>query len=851
MAAFWFVNFIAFSLAGFSLTSEPRYPCTIWGDPHVTRFPSNANEQPQEFWCQDSGLQSIVRNKYVTASMVVSGYPYIVLDFNFVFLNDDGIPICTFNANQFSSATASCGSDVTINTGPDSISITYDKIDFSVFIRKTYWGSAYSNIYYSIFVYQSLCLIKMSDGLCKRGCAPITGRRRRAVTQINSSDMNTTLVSAKAKEICQVYIDSFVRVAPKNLTAREISNIQSACITDVSNTGDTQFARTGAMVLAIQSVFGSNTNFQTFTDTIANKLTGVLTLVNETNQQADNQVSQIIKQISNYNAFLQTAVYMTSDFCRSYQGVSLNDSFLVAYAHSNYAGGCGPTYGRSLFTFREIDEIPLNRINNFTAILKLFGGSLNETNAPFQAYGGIGITNEAVIRRVISPWSPVNVTWFNQPTTTSRNEVVIPATTLEELYNVTLNVTKLVYDMRLAGPQLTVRAESKRCYGLSQYDQCSTNIACGCFNSTSATDSDLCGFRWLTYSELNSCMPNTYMCLEPNHVCVHHPDCQDLPLCYPLSMTSHELCPTISSTTTTTTTYSPPPESDNKLCLTATWATNGITVAGGKGFGHELDQLADPYGIFLDANDTIYVADRSNHRIVTWKQGDLVGQLAAGVKWDMNRKMLLNMSQDLVVDHNGTMYIADGGNKRLLQWPRGAQDGETIADDIQVVGIGQDDEGSIYVSEYANGKLTKWRRGETSGHVIPTRLHHSNFLFVDQNRSIYVVSYMNHRVVKITEGVEEAVVVAGCDHIKNIKKSAKDSRLMQQELSRSAELTSNRPISSSSANSQLDKVDDASPTSMPTSHTESQIVVNQSMQASKRLLASQSQNNHPAKRSRV
>ncbi|CAF4834691.1 unnamed protein product, partial [Rotaria magnacalcarata] len=75
------------------------------------------------------------------------------------------------------------------------------------------------------------------------------------------------------------------------------------------------------------------------------------------------------------------------------------------------------------------------------------------TNAPFQAYGGTGITNEAVLRRVISPWSPANVTWFNQPTTTPSNKVVIPATTLEELYNVTLNVTQLVYDMRLAGPQ--------------------------------------------------------------------------------------------------------------------------------------------------------------------------------------------------------------------------------------------------------------------------------------------------------------------------------------------------------------------------------------------------------------
>ncbi|CAF3463444.1 unnamed protein product [Rotaria socialis] len=93
--------------------------------------------------------------------------------------------------------------------------------------------------------------------------------------------------------------------------------------------------------------------------------------------------------------------------------------------------------------------------------------------------------------------------------------------------------------------------------------------------------------------------------------------------------------------------------------------------------------------------------------------------------------------------------------------------------------------------------------------------------------------------------------ILSCDHIKNIKKAAKDSRLTQQELSRCVELTSNRPISSSSANSQLDEVDDGSPTSMPTFHTESQIVVNQSMQASKRRLASQSQNNHPAKRSRI
>lgn len=80
----------------------------------------------------------------------------------------------------------------------------------------------------------------MSDGLCKRGCAPIISRRRRAITQMNSSNMNATLVSAKAKEICQVYIDNFVRVAPKNFTDSEIRNIQSACLTDVTISGDIQ-----------------------------------------------------------------------------------------------------------------------------------------------------------------------------------------------------------------------------------------------------------------------------------------------------------------------------------------------------------------------------------------------------------------------------------------------------------------------------------------------------------------------------------------------------------------------------------------------------------------------------------
>ena len=157
--------------------------------------------------------------------------------------------------------------------------------------------------------------------------------------------------------------------------------------------------------------------------------------------------------VINYNALLQTAVFNTNEFCPGAYGTAANYPYLPAYAHSNYAGGCGPTYDRSLFTLLEIDQISVGALNNSTAILKLFGASANETGNPFQAYGGEGITNEAVLRRVTSAWAPTNLTWARQPTTTTINQVVIPATTVGELYNVTLDLTQLVRDIRRGGPQ--------------------------------------------------------------------------------------------------------------------------------------------------------------------------------------------------------------------------------------------------------------------------------------------------------------------------------------------------------------------------------------------------------------
>ncbi|CAF4550426.1 unnamed protein product, partial [Rotaria sp. Silwood2] len=62
----------------------------------------------------------------------------------------------------------------------------------------------------------------------------------------------------------------------------------------------------------------------------------------------------------------------------------------------------------------------------------------------------------------------------------------------------------------------------------------------------------------------------------------------------------------------------------------ARWQQNGLTVAGGNGKGNGINQLSNPWGLYVDDDQTIYVADGWNHRIVEWKWGATSGQVVAG-----------------------------------------------------------------------------------------------------------------------------------------------------------------------------------------------------------------------------
>ncbi|CAF4627049.1 unnamed protein product, partial [Rotaria socialis] len=80
----------------------------------------------------------------------------------------------------------------------------------------------------------------------------------------------------------------------------------------------------------------------------------------------------------------------------------------------------------------------------------------------------------------------------------------------------------------------------------------------------------------------------------------------------------------------------------------ATWAQNGVTIAGGHEIGGATNQLHLPYGLFVDDDQTVVIADYWNHRIIQWKNGDTtIGQVVAGGKYQGNGLHQLNHPTDV------------------------------------------------------------------------------------------------------------------------------------------------------------------------------------------------------------
>jgi sugar lactone lactonase YvrE len=176
--------------------------------------------------------------------------------------------------------------------------------------------------------------------------------------------------------------------------------------------------------------------------------------------------------------------------------------------------------------------------------------------------------------------------------------------------------------------------------------------------------------------------------------------------------------------------------------------------------------------LYVDDDQTVYVGDRLNHRIVEWKWGATSGQVVAGGNRQGSGAHQLFYPTDVIVDkERDSLIICDSNNRRVVRWPRrNGTSGETIISNISCWGLTMDENGSLYVTDEGKDEVRRYRRGESEGTVVAggngrgnrlDQLSIPRFVFVDRDHSVYVSEWENHRVMKWVEGAKQGVVVAG------------------------------------------------------------------------------------------
>ncbi|CAM4778012.1 unnamed protein product [Rotaria magnacalcarata] len=214
----------------------------------------------------------------------------------------------------------------------------------------------------------------------------------------------------------------------------------------------------------------------------------------------------------------------------------------------------------------------------------------------------------------------------------------------------------------------------------------------------------------------------------------------------------------------------------NKINIPANakWTQNGVTIAGGNGRGDATNQLYWPYGLFVDDDQTVVIADNENHRIIQWNNGDKTnGQVVAGGAGAGNGLNQLNYPTDVLIDkETDSLIICDQGNRRVVRWSRrsGTTQGEILINNIACWGLAMDEQRYLYVSDEGKYEVRRYQLGEKNGTLVAggngsgdelNQLKFPTYLFVDRQQNVYVSDSTSNRVMKWNKGAKEGIVVAG------------------------------------------------------------------------------------------
>jgi hypothetical protein len=140
-----------------------------------------------------------------------------------------------------------------------------------------------------------------------------------------------------------------------------------------------------------------------------------------------------------------------------------------------------------------------------------------------------------------------------------------------------------------------------------------------------------------------------------------------------------------------------------------------ITIAGTNSFGTASNQLYSPWGIFVDTNFGLYVADARNHRIQLFRLGQSNGETVAGN--EISQNLYLNLPTDVILDAVGYLYIADDHNGRIIRSGHGGwqciigcsgSKGSAPNQLQEAYSLRFDTRGNLYVADEYNNRIQKF-----------------------------------------------------------------------------------------------------------------------------------------------
>jgi hypothetical protein len=143
--------------------------------------------------------------------------------------------------------------------------------------------------------------------------------------------------------------------------------------------------------------------------------------------------------------------------------------------------------------------------------------------------------------------------------------------------------------------------------------------------------------------------------------------------------------------------------------------TSNTIAAGSETAGSAPNQLDGPFGIFVDVNFDLYVADCYNNRIQLFQSGELNGTTAAGSE-SLNPTISLDCPSGIVLDADKYLFIVDYGNNRIIgSGPNGFRclvgcDGQNSQSNqlSNPIGLSFDRYGNMFVIDESNSRIEKY-----------------------------------------------------------------------------------------------------------------------------------------------